>query len=204
MVFGTPPGRTEPTLAPRNHRHGLARAQPDSPAFRPLHSATRTALQATRTFRCVPTDRKLPRQAKTTCAPEEAKWPRCSAYRPRPAIIVRAASFRSVSAPKSLPLRETVRPHSKNRQWADTSAISLRARLRCSPCCPCRTSPDAPPDGRGVSINGRALSRRARTNPGHAKLNFGSAGGLSCRMLPGGRTRDVICKAAPMPYPAGA
>ncbi len=29
------------------------------------------------------------------------------------------------------------------RQWADTTAISLRARLRCSPCCPCRTSPDA-------------------------------------------------------------
>ena len=84
-----------------------------------------------------------------------------------------------------------------HRQWADTTAISLRARLRCSPCCPCRTSPDAPPDGRGVSINGRAQSRRARTNPGHAKLKFGSAGGLSCRMLPGSRTRDVICKAAP-------
>jgi hypothetical protein len=37
------------------HRHGLARARPDSPTFRPLHSATRTALQAPRTFRCVPT-----------------------------------------------------------------------------------------------------------------------------------------------------
>jgi hypothetical protein len=28
------PGRTEPTLAPSNHRHGLARARPDSPALR--------------------------------------------------------------------------------------------------------------------------------------------------------------------------
>ena len=84
-----------------------------------------------------------------------------------------------------------------HRQWADTTAISLRARLRCSPCCPCRTSPDAPPDGRGVSIDGRAQTRRARTNPRPRELKFGSAGGLSCRMLPGSRTRDVICKAAP-------
>src|ERR1019366_771552 len=38
LVFGTPPGRTEPILAPRKHRHGLARARPDSPALRPLHS----------------------------------------------------------------------------------------------------------------------------------------------------------------------
>ena len=33
------------------------------------------------------------------------------------------------------------------------------------PCCPCRTPPDAPPDHRGVSINGRALPRRARRIP---------------------------------------
>ena len=55
LVIGTKPGRTEPILAPRQPRHGLARARPDSPSFRPLHSATRTALQATRTFRCIPT-----------------------------------------------------------------------------------------------------------------------------------------------------
>ncbi len=32
------PGRTEPILAPHQPRHGLARAQPDSPALHPLHS----------------------------------------------------------------------------------------------------------------------------------------------------------------------
>ena len=72
---------------------------------------------------------------------------------------VSAASFRFSA------LHETVRPHSQDRQWADTPAISLRARLRCAPCCPCRTSPDASPDHRGVSINGRALPRRARRIP---------------------------------------
>ena len=72
---------------------------------------------------------------------------------------VSAASFRFSA------LHETVRPHSQDRQWADTPAISLRARLRCAPCCPCRTPPDAPPDHRGVSINGRALPRRARRIP---------------------------------------
>ena len=47
FVFGTTPGRTEPTLRRAKHRHGLARARPDSPALRPLHSAARTlALQA--------------------------------------------------------------------------------------------------------------------------------------------------------------
>ena len=49
----------------------------------------------------------------------------------------------------------------------------------------------------------RSQHKRARTpatrpnEPRPRELNFGSAGGLSCRMLPGSRTRDVICKAAP-------
>ena len=53
-----------------------------------------------------------------------------------------------------------------------------------------------------VPLAPRSQHKRARTiatrpnEPGHAKLNFGSAGGLSCRMLPGSRTRDVIYNAA--------
>jgi hypothetical protein len=43
LVVGTQPGRTEPILAPRKHRHGLARARPDSPALRPLHSLPHSA-----------------------------------------------------------------------------------------------------------------------------------------------------------------
>jgi hypothetical protein len=49
----------------------------------------------------------------------------------------------------------------------------------------------------------RSQHKRARTpatrpdEPRPRELNFGSAGELSCRMLPGSRTRDVICKAAP-------
>ena len=69
--------------------------------------------------------------------------------------VVSAASFRSVSAPKGLPLRETVRPHS------EITGNGLTPR-------PSDYAPDAPPVGREVSIDGRALPRRARTNPGHA------------------------------------
>jgi hypothetical protein len=49
----------------------------------------------------------------------------------------------------------------------------------------------------------RSQHRRARTNATRPdeprlprELNFGSAERLSCRMLPGSRTRDVICNAA--------
>ena len=74
--------------------------------------------------------------------------------------VVSVASFRSVSAPEGLPLRETVRPHS------EIIGNGLAPQ-------PSDYAPGAPPAGRGVSIDGRALPRRARTNPGHAKLNFG-------------------------------
>src|ERR1019366_5051429 len=60
------------------HRHGSARARPDSPDFRPLHSATRTVPQATRTFRCVPTDRKLPRPAERACAARNGRIPKAA------------------------------------------------------------------------------------------------------------------------------
>ena len=60
------------------------------------------------------------------------------------------------------------------------------------------------------SINGRALSRRARTNPPiatqmrSATRTFGSAGGLSCRMLSRQpHKRDVICNAAHCRIPLG-
>ena len=48
----------------------------------------------------------------------------------------------------------------------------------------------------------RSQHKRARTiatrpdEPRPRELNFGSADRLSCRMLPGSRTRDVICNAA--------
>jgi len=69
--------------------------------------------------------------------------------------VVSAASFRSVSAPEGLPLRETVRPHS------EIIGNGLTPQ-------PSDYAPGAPPAGRGVSRDGRALPRRARTNPGHA------------------------------------
>jgi hypothetical protein len=194
------------------------RLGPDSPAFRPLHSIS---LQLRRSpvrlapafpFHCVPTatnsrdrreHRALPNGVQAPPARESGQLShRCRAGK---LYIGKCGSHR----------RETVRPHSKNRQWADTTAISLRARFALRPCRPCGTHPDAPPDGkcvlpggpcgthRGVSINGRAQPRRARTNPmlaraaRTAKTKLWLCGRLTCRMLPGSHTRDVICKAAP-------
>jgi hypothetical protein len=91
----------------------------------------------------------------------------------------------------------------KNRQWADTTAISLRARLRCSPCCPCRTSPDAPPDGRGVSIDGRALPRRARTNPGHANLTLALRADCHAGCFPVAAQEMLSAKPPPCRIPKG-
>jgi hypothetical protein len=230
------------------HRHGLARARPDSPDFRPLHFATRTAAQTTRTFRCVPTDRKLADRRERACAARKSKIqrPRRSAYRPRPAIAREAAHGQDIGnnresgqlslrcSPKNFTVASAARICAKQsaltlkiRQWADTSSISLRAgHLTANPTPVAVQPPATPPDSRGVSINGRAQPRRARTNPRPRELDFGSAGGwhegtadttlLSDRrcgsrlrgwasaLLPGSRTRDVICKAAPMPYPKGS
>jgi len=71
LVFGTQPGRTEPPLAliPRaKYRHGLARARPDSPAFRPLHSLPHSATPTPQDAFARSDGHKLPRQAKKTCA----------------------------------------------------------------------------------------------------------------------------------------
>src|ERR1019366_145338 len=186
------PGRPEPILALRaKPRHGLARARPDSPALRPLHSLPHSATPTPQDAFARSDGHKLPRQAGNGRALPRLK------NRESGQLSLWCSPWNFILQVRLAPTRNSPPSLQNHRQWADTSAISLRARLHCSPCCPCRTPPDAPPDGRGVSINGRALPRRARTNPGHAKLNFGSAGGLSCRMLPGSRTRDVICKAAP-------
>jgi hypothetical protein len=129
------------------HRHGLARARPDSPALRPLHSATRTALQATRTFRCIPTVANCRDRRERRALP---RWK----FRESGQLSFRCATRNS---PPSL----------QKRQWADTSFIRLRAVLRCAPCFPCRTSPDAPLAGRGVSTNRARAGATRPTNPGH-------------------------------------
>jgi len=164
----------------RKHRHGLAspksgRTQcPDSPTFRPLHSAT-------------------PRRF--------AAFQRIGNCRDRPEIVS-AASFRSVSAPKSLPLGETVRPHS-----ADESCLTLCSQTpRRTACAPAPLAQQTlrcvpPPKSQGKWL--RADATRP-TNPLQRQINFGFADGWHEGCEPGSRTRAIIFKAAPMQYPAGA
>lgn len=74
---------------------------------------------------------------------------------------VSAASFRFAA------LHETVRPHSKNGNGLTPRSSGYAPGCVAPPCFPCRTSPDAPLAGRGVSAN-RARARATRpTNPGH-------------------------------------
>lgn|GEM_PF-5568690 len=178
------PGRTEPILAPRQPRHGLARARPDSPALRPLHSATRTALQATRTFRCIPTVANCRDRRERRALP---RWK----FRERGQLSFRCATRNS---PPSL----------QKRQWADTSFIRLRAVLRCAPLFPlphfARRSAGWPRSQRKP----RSRWRDSPDEPRPRKFNIGSADGWHEGCEPGSHTRAVICKAAPMPYPAGA
>jgi len=66
-----PRGFTEPPLAlvPRaKYRHGLARARPDSPAFRPLHSLPHSATPTPQDAFARSDGHKLPRQVGTSCA----------------------------------------------------------------------------------------------------------------------------------------
>ena len=148
------------------HRHGLSRARPDSPGLRPLHYIP---FQFRRLhFHSIAFRR--PQAAETggkrACATRRKSKGREAS--PGHDIGNNRESGHFPTAPlRKLRFadRKTSALTPNYRQWADTSAISLRARLRCHPCCPCRTPPDAAPVGRGVRIDGRALSRRARTNP---------------------------------------
>jgi hypothetical protein len=172
LVVGTKPGRTEPMLALLrrcgSHRQAparFARARPDSPALRPLHSISfhfrrsPVRLAPTITLHCVPSATNSRDRRERACATPTTSG------RDAPHIAQDKAKGREAPPGQDIgnnresghfptaPLRKlrfadrkTSALTPKYRQWADTSAISLRARLRCRPCCPCRTPPDAPPD----------------------------------------------------------
>jgi hypothetical protein len=74
---------------------------------------------------------------------------------------VRAASFRFAA------LHETVRPHSKNGNGLTPRSSGYAPCYVAPPCFPCRTSPDAPLAGRGVSANRARAGATRPTNPGH-------------------------------------
>jgi hypothetical protein len=206
LVFGTKPGRTEPVLAPRKSRHGLARARPDSPALRPLHSNRSSPAFRRNNIGSMPgLCSFVPRPQTAETGGKRRALPKRKQAPP----VVSTAIFRPLhSAGAPFHCSEKC-PTSLRRQiWSDTSAISLRAGRLTAPRYPCGRRADAPPDGkcshRGVSAN-RARAGATRPNEPRPRIgNAGSADGCHAGCEPGSRTRAVIFKAAPMPYPAGA
>ena len=157
MQNETRPHRADP--APRQPRHGLARARPDSPALRPLHSATRTRFAGDADVSLHSDGHKQPRQAGT--------YVRCPGGN-----SVRAASFRFAVASRK---QSALTPN--YRQWADTSFIRLRAVLRCATLFPlphfARRSAGWPRSQRKP----RSRWRDSPNEPRPRKFNIGTADG---------------------------
>ena len=128
------------------------RTTPDSPAFRPLHFAQRTATQTSRiaslrsdgaetvetgrTARALPENERIQRPRCFAYRPRHRNMARCSACRPgdsnmaarlrparTPTLAVSTASFRFTA------LRETVRPH-----WKDKYGLTPRRQATRQDC----------------------------------------------------------------------